>query len=265
MSRSPNTLSILLGAALAAGCMGDPQLGATYAALEDHDANPWAAEPLETAPYVDWVNAPAGCEGQVEGVETFRRTEDAAELVGAVNLAGMIVCVDSLPAIQAELDEQGREDEAEELGDAFAASMRSSGEEDLAAGDPTPQPNSQATPGDPTPQPNSQATPGDPTPQPNSEADAGDPTPQPNSQATPGDPTPQPNTEASAGDPHAPAQLPGCRGPHPAAEPRHPRPDAAAQHRAAAPSRRAGARVSLTRLSLTRSSGDLGGRRPGRC
>lgn len=157
-------IGVLLG-----GCMGAPELAGHSSDLIEVDAS---TEPLEPLGEDDWEAAPAGCEGRLAMSDrlTFRLASAQDGLVAAVDASGEIVCVDTVGSVQEELEEQGEEDRAEELGQQYllAAHIASAPSGDsLLAGDPSPQPNSTlravspdeamegSRNGDPTPQPNS--------------------------------------------------------------------------------------------------------------
>lgn len=157
-------IGVLLG-----GCMGAPDSAGFHADLIEIDPS---TEPLEPVAEDEWEAAPAGCEGRLGmvGGITFRLASATDGLVAAVDGAGRIVCVDTVESVQEELEEQGEEERADELGDQYllAAHLASLPVADsLAAGDPSPQPNCElaasapeaamdgARSGDPTPQPNS--------------------------------------------------------------------------------------------------------------
>lgn len=156
--------------ALAAGCAADDG-DVAGRAESDLLELPAASQPL--APLdedEDWEDAPAGCEDRLASSQlTFRVASFTYGLVAAVEPDGDIVCVDTVQAVQEELDEQGDAARADELGDRYLLALSYGGlpiPRGLVAGDPTPQPNTElrtmsphdgaggADRGDPTPQPN---------------------------------------------------------------------------------------------------------------
>lgn len=158
-------IGVLLG-----GCMGAPEMAGRASDLIEVDP---FTEPLEPLAEDEWESAPAGCEGRLAMSDrlTFRLASARDGLVAAVDASGEIVCVDTLGSVQEELEEQGEEERAEELGQQYllAAHIASSPSGDsLVAGDPSPQPNctlqavspeeamSGSRHGDPTPQPNTE-------------------------------------------------------------------------------------------------------------
>lgn len=144
-----------------AGCMAGPA-GSSSDELLASDGQ------LESLGEDDWSQALPGCEGVLDGDEHFAIASAEHGLVAALSPSGDILCVDTVDAVEEELAETGREEEAVELVTAYAATLRAA---DMAReasslfdgrtheGDPDPQPNTgwsrfqQA--GDPDPQPNS--------------------------------------------------------------------------------------------------------------
>jgi hypothetical protein len=143
---------------LAPGCMGasDVVSGGTSGLVE---IDPYTA-PLAPLEGMGWQAAPAGCEDRLVGEVTFKLASADDGLVAAVDAEGSVVCVDTVESVQDELEEQGEEERAEELGDQFllAAGLGDlPPHEDFAAGDPTPQPSLDGSEkDDPSPQPSMQ-------------------------------------------------------------------------------------------------------------
>jgi hypothetical protein len=116
----------------------------------------------------DWQGALPGCDGILEGDESFAIASAEYGLVAALGADGAILCVDTVEAVEDELEETGHPEEADELVTAYAATIRAL---DMA-GDPGARFRSRDHEGDPDPQPNTGWTrfqqAGDPDPQPNS-------------------------------------------------------------------------------------------------
>jgi hypothetical protein len=156
--------AIALSAVALSGCIGAPdERGATSGLVELDTSTP----PLGRIDSDAWRRAPAGCEDRLAAGLSFRLASALDGLVAAVDGEGQIVCVDTVESVQEELAEEGREDEADELGDRYLlavalAVMPSS--DSMRAGDPSPQPsvlahapgNGGIANGDPSPQPSSQ-------------------------------------------------------------------------------------------------------------
>ena len=153
--------AFFIAAILLSGCVGAPPVSGSQSSdlVETRsDSRPLAR--LDTS--TDWEAAPAGCEGRLAtpGL-TFRVASAQDGLIAAVDDQGNIVCVDTVEAVQSELDAQGHSDEADALGDRFVLAERveiATSVTVLNAGEPTPQPNCgpvlQGYHEDPTPQPN---------------------------------------------------------------------------------------------------------------
>lgn len=145
------TLLSLLTLALA-GCMGAPDDAA--------GARSWlvevtpGTEPLEPIGSDELASAP-DCENRIEGSLQFAIASDGR--IAAIDAEGDVVCVDSVEEVQDELAEDGRLADAEALGDSYLVAMGFGyvpSAEDIAAGDPSPQPSLPS--GDPSPQPSMQ-------------------------------------------------------------------------------------------------------------
>lgn len=153
-------LALAIGGTTTVGCGVDPHVGGSSSDLLLMDS-------LETIEGSTWTDAPAGCEGYLEGDVVFAIASVDEGLVAAVGEDGEIICVDTLDAIEAELEETGRHEEADHLVDAFAATVA------RTAMDPVPTGNQFRAPsheGDPQPEPNidySRFSMGDPQPEPN--------------------------------------------------------------------------------------------------
>lgn len=151
--------ALAIGGTALAGCGVDPTAGGASSDLLLMDS-------LETIEESNWTDAPAGCEGHLEGDVIFAIASVDEGLVAAVGEDGEIICVDTVEAIEAELEENGRQDEADHLVDAFAATVA------RGTADPVPSRNQFRAPthGDPQPEPNidySRFSMGDPQPEPN--------------------------------------------------------------------------------------------------
>lgn len=139
-----------------AGCVGSPDAVHSGSALFEIDPN---TRPLPVLATDAWREAPAGCEGRLAGEVTFKVASAIDGLVAAVDDHGDIVCVDTVDAVQEELEESGEVERADELGDQFllAAGIYLPDMDGIAAADPTPQPSVDGIDGqDPSPQPSMQ-------------------------------------------------------------------------------------------------------------
>jgi hypothetical protein len=147
---------IVVGAALAVGCVGSPEYAGSSSGLTERDSS---VEPLESfaAPW----GAARGCEGLLTERDalTFEIASLEDGLVAALDASGDVLCVDTVESVQAELQASGHDDDAETLGRRFDAAVRAAFDgdvlpaisgatapgaalEDADRGDPTPQPNS---------------------------------------------------------------------------------------------------------------------------
>ncbi|HJL20123.1 MAG TPA: hypothetical protein RMH99_30940, partial [Sandaracinaceae bacterium LLY-WYZ-13_1] len=157
---------VLAVALVATGCVGGPaDAGQTGGSLLE--------VPPDTTPLLGleddaWRHAPPSCEGQLaHGDLDFRLASATDGLVAAVDRSGDVICVDSVESVQEELEEEGREEAAHELGDSFLVAVGLAyvpSADSLAAGDPSPQPSIQGMDTsagsrhtDPSPQPSTQA------------------------------------------------------------------------------------------------------------
>lgn len=171
MRKNLTALTFLLAGALASGCVGSPSDQATANGLFEL---PRDVELLGSIEAEHWEAVPAGCEDRLENTVTFEVALDANGLLVAVDDEGEPVCTDTLEAIQAELEDEGREEEADDLEAAFALTIGAAPEQheqvdfDPASDDPSPQPSDpshsmqEEMPG----QGDDPAEPGDPSPQP---------------------------------------------------------------------------------------------------
>lgn len=144
----------VLFAALAVGCMGDPSVAPADGALVD------GGLPLlqDTVATEDWTAARPGCEGQLGQDVSLAIASLEHGLIAALDGFGHIVCVDTIEAVSAELEDTGRSDDATTLAARFEASAMASETSEMAArnymGDPHPEPNDCPSCGDPHPEPN---------------------------------------------------------------------------------------------------------------
>ncbi|GAB5541727.1 MAG: hypothetical protein SangKO_014870 [Sandaracinaceae bacterium] len=122
-----------------------------------------------------WMAAPAGCEDRLDGATDYALAGADSGLVAAVDESGSIVCVDTVESVQEELEKEGLDDEADELGERYLLALDLAAlpsAEDIASGDPSPQPSMSGSGGNRA---------GDPSPQPSTNPHADDPSPQPSS------------------------------------------------------------------------------------
>lgn len=125
---------------------------------------PLGTEPLEVLDSGDWSDAQLSCDERLgERALRFHLVSASDGLIAVIDSAGHVVCVDSLESVQDELEEQGRQADADELGHAFLVTIGlayAPDYEGFAMRDPWPQPNVDASGGtrrgDPSPQPNTQ-------------------------------------------------------------------------------------------------------------
>lgn len=160
--------AILAALTLLSGCIGAPDLtGYEQASSGLVEVPPSTVPlPLVDADGEDWQTATVGCEDLLDETLTLRLASASAGLVAAVDGEGHIVCVDTLEAIQEELESLGESDRADALRDQFLLAVGLGVPPNplhWAMGDPTPQPNMELSAGadtmsgtnrDPTPQPN---------------------------------------------------------------------------------------------------------------
>ena len=111
-----------------------------------------------------WQSADAGCEGQIDGTVHFAIASAEFGLIAVVEADGDVLCVDTVTAVEEELEEAGLDDEADDLVTAFHAALREREAPGMRlsgtrAGDPDPEPNLGfrriELRGDPDPEPNS--------------------------------------------------------------------------------------------------------------
>jgi len=144
-----NTLGALL--VLATGCGAPDVGGAPSALLGDQTA------PLPSVPAQAWMAAPPGCEGLLGGEQTFAVAASGPNLVAVLSPDGSIVCVDTLQAVEQDLQDSGHPDQARALVRAYDASTDGRFRSPNRWGDPDPEPNigwSCVRHGDPDPEPN---------------------------------------------------------------------------------------------------------------
>ena len=146
------TLFALLTFALS-GCLGAPEQSSGVAGgLVEVAAGTEPLAPLEEE--AAWESAP-DCEDRIDGTLQFALAADGR--IAALDNEGDVVCVDSVADVQTELADEGRLGDAEDLGDAYLVAIGRGfvpSAEDIAAGDPSPQPSLPY--GDPSPQPSMQ-------------------------------------------------------------------------------------------------------------
>lgn len=159
MRQATHARRALLAAALAmaGGCVGSPapSAGSSSEDLLIDEGNLGAIEAD------DWEDAEAGCEGQIDGTVHFAIASAEFGLIAVVEADGDVLCVDTVSAVEEELEERGLNEEASQLVSAFHAAIgRGTGDRMLGgrAGDPDPEPNLGfrriVLRGDPDPEPN---------------------------------------------------------------------------------------------------------------
>lgn len=179
------TLALAASLFLLGGCAGqadDPVVGRS----ETLDVS--EATPLPSVPQELWADAPAGCEGRLTADAEFGVADGEPELVVAMDAYSFTICIDTYPAVEAELGVIGEDHGIDRLWLGYLAALQELEpfqhmaedraparaprahvvEQDLRVlGDPNPQPNRPETAASAIPQGV------DPTPQPNSEDPAG--------------------------------------------------------------------------------------------
>ena len=136
--------AVVAGIGLLAACAGDPTVdGSTQSLYVD-------AAPLPTVERTKWAPAPAGCEDRLGENLTFAVAAGEPELLVALDTRGRVVCVDTFPAIESELEGE----DSETLDRVWLGYMAT-----LQELDPVQQSSRVPTPtaplgGDPSPQPN---------------------------------------------------------------------------------------------------------------
>ena len=156
--------TLLLASLLAVGCTLDTG-GVSASSL--YEAPPGVL-PLASIDTAEWEVAPAGCEDRIPENVTFEIARGANGLLVAVNDQGDAVCTDTYEAIQEELEDKGRGDDADDLEASISVTLgyNTPGDEaedvgfDPTADDPSPQPSRPAmempddpSRDDPSPQP----------------------------------------------------------------------------------------------------------------
>lgn len=165
-------VSIVAALALAmVGCMGGA--GPEGASAGESPSELLVAEDdgLEQLDAAEWSAAQPGCEGLLSGGEHFAVASAEHGLVAVLDADGEVVCVDTVESVEEELEETGREDEADDLVMAFMATVAANSAEARSSssssrfggatreGDPDPEPNLGwnilgRMRGDPDPEPN---------------------------------------------------------------------------------------------------------------
>ena len=110
-----NLKPIILGALVAlttaplGGCaLGGPGPLAVDAANQDSliEVTPGTTA-LDSVDSTDWMAAPAGCEGRIDGDTEFALASAPSGLIAAVDAMGRVICVDTVESVQQELEEEG--------------------------------------------------------------------------------------------------------------------------------------------------------------
>ncbi|WP_236605907.1 hypothetical protein [Sandaracinus amylolyticus] len=143
----------MLAAALAAGgCAVDAAGVSSDQLLVDDGAELAEIEPEACE------EAESGCEGLLARDVKFAIVSAEFGLIAAVESDGDVVCIDTVEAVEEELSESGRIEEAHNLVEAFEASLATPSLFGVHAGDPDPEPNLGfrriVLRGDPDPEPN---------------------------------------------------------------------------------------------------------------
>ncbi len=125
--------------------LGVGVLGIGCSSVEGTATDLLASEPpLEQVGLADVESASSSCEGLLTGVTDFAVLGETGLIVG-LDGAGSAVCIDTVEAVNSELDDTGRETDAVELIARYETtmSMRGLGIQRFApTGDPDPEPNS---------------------------------------------------------------------------------------------------------------------------
>jgi hypothetical protein len=100
------------------GCVAPSSFSGSQPGLIEIDPS---TEPLEEVDSDDWTSAPQDCEGRLsDSAElTFQIASADDQLIAAVDEDGVVVCVDTIDAVQHELHESGDTARAEALGNQF--------------------------------------------------------------------------------------------------------------------------------------------------
>jgi hypothetical protein len=177
MMATPKYSVFVWAACLAlSGCAGGPAQPANAGLVSD-------APPLLEGSLDEWADASAGCEGMLDGSESWAVTSPDG-LVVALR-GGIALCVDTLPAAEEELVDVGLDEGAETLSKSYwatieAHTLTSNTMSSPASGEPNPQPSLETgtpvrthgtltpTSGEPNPQPSD----GEPNPQPSRPGDS---------------------------------------------------------------------------------------------
>lgn len=115
-------VSTLALVALALGCVGPAPYGGSQSDILEIDP---ATPPLGEIDEDAWGSAPQSCDGRLgdrDGL-TFRLASRDEQLVAAVDSNGAVVCVDTVRAVQGELEEGGEAESAALLGAQFLVSV----------------------------------------------------------------------------------------------------------------------------------------------
>jgi len=129
-------LAVLLGVGvLGVGCSS---VGGAASDLVASEA------PLDQVGLADVESASSSCEGLLTGVTDFAVLGETGLVVG-LDGAGSAICIDTVEAVNSELDETGRETDAVELIARYETTMSMRGlgiRRFVPTGDPDPEPNS---------------------------------------------------------------------------------------------------------------------------
>lgn len=140
------------------GCGAEPIVGGSSSDLLMPDE-------LGRVDSESWSAADAGCEGHLVGDVRFAIASADGGLVAAVDGEGTVLCVDTVDAVEEELEDIGRTEEADGLVDAYWATIARAAEAEGARcafdqpnreGDPQPEPSMGGIrmQADPQPEPN---------------------------------------------------------------------------------------------------------------
>lgn len=136
-SKQSSLIAFMTAALAVVGCSGGSEPAVASSAL--------VSDSLDQVGLSDVSNAASSCEGLLDGVTDFAVLGETGLLVG-LDAVGDPVCIDTVEAIETELDEEGRDSSS--LDYRYEATMSSRGRtstpltrRDLVSGDPNPEPN----------------------------------------------------------------------------------------------------------------------------
>lgn len=169
MTNDKTTLLALLMAALLSACMAPSDTGSISTDLR---VVPASTTPLARISGDSWRSA-GDCFGRLPTVVEFQIARGG--LLVALDALGNVICAGTVDGIRTELEHDGRLEESEALGFSYLVSTGVAIPDDMAAGDPSPQPSTNeidhGSANTPDPKGTEGIGQGDPSPQPSSQPD----------------------------------------------------------------------------------------------